>query len=95
MRDKLQGIAFAVVLSPALLADGLMDTLGPVGFILGAELSVAIAGALIWLSGRLKNKESRSQSCDLRERQDQPKRLTKRHPHYEGAERICQVWTLY
>ena len=95
MKDKLHGIAFAVILGPALLADGLMDSSGPVVFILAAVLSVAIAGALVWLTGHPKNKENRSRRCELQERQDQPKRLTQTHPHYEGTERICQVWTLH
>ena len=52
MRNALQVAAFAIILAVALLADGLMDTLGPLGFILTAGPAVAAAGGLVWLSNR-------------------------------------------
>lgn len=52
MRNALQVLAFVIVLAVALLADGLMDTLGPVSFILTAGPAVAVAGCLVWLSNR-------------------------------------------
>lgn len=47
---KLQGGAFALVLAVALFADGLMDLLGPLGFLLTAGPVMGLAGGLVWRS---------------------------------------------
>lgn len=58
MRNYLQGTAAVIILAVALLADGLMDTLGPLGFILTAGAAVAVAGGLVWLSNRPRKKKT-------------------------------------
>ena len=58
MRDHLQGAAAVIILAVALLADGLMDALGPLGFILTAGAAMAVAGGLVWLSNRPRKKKT-------------------------------------
>lgn len=52
MRGALQGIAFLLILTVGLGADGLMESLGPGGFIKAAGMVIIIAGLLIGLSDR-------------------------------------------
>lgn len=52
MRSAMQTVAFIILLTVALLADGLMDSLGPVGFMLTAGPAILIAGLLVYLSNR-------------------------------------------
>ena len=58
MRNALQGTATAILLAVALLADGLMGTLGPLDFLLIAGMAVAVAGVLVWLSNRHRKKKA-------------------------------------
>lgn len=58
MRNYLQGTAAVIILAVTLLADGLMDALGPLGFILTAGTAVAAAGSLVWLSNRPRKKKT-------------------------------------
>lgn len=60
MRNAMQGTAAVIILTVALLADGLMGTLGPLNFLLIVGMAVAVAGVLVWLSNRPCKKESRS-----------------------------------
>lgn len=46
------GIAFGLVMFLALLADGLMESLGPLGFCLVSALTLAVAWVLIEWPGR-------------------------------------------
>lgn len=52
MRGALQGIAFLLIFAVGLGADGLMESLGPGGFIKAAGAVTLTAGLLIWLSDR-------------------------------------------
>ena len=56
MKKHLQTIAAALILAVALLADGLMDTLGPLGFLLVTGPVLIAAGAMVWASNRPQKK---------------------------------------
>lgn len=56
MKNILQSVAFLIILAVALLADGLMDTLGPRGFILVTGPVLIAAGAMVWVSNRPQKK---------------------------------------
>lgn len=58
MRNVLQVLAFVIILAVALLADGLMDALGPLGYLLTSGPAVAVAGVLVWLSNRPRKKKT-------------------------------------
>lgn len=58
MRNALQVLAFVIVLAVALPADGLMDTLGPLGYLLTSGPAVAVAGVLVLLSNRPRKKKT-------------------------------------
>ena len=47
MRGAMQTAAIIILLTVALLADGLMDSLGPVGFMLVTGPAILIAGLLV------------------------------------------------
>lgn len=47
MSDAMQTAAVVILLTVALLADGLMDTLGPVGFMLVTGPAILIAGLIV------------------------------------------------
>lgn len=58
MRNYLQGTAAVIILAVALLSDGLMDTLGPLGYLLTSGPAVAVAGVLVLLSNRPRKKKT-------------------------------------
>lgn len=53
MRGALQCVAVVIIFTVALLADGLMDSLGPKGFMLVAGPAILIAGLMICLPDHL------------------------------------------
>ena len=55
----LQGLAVFLILGMALLADGLMDALGPGCYILVNTPLLLLAGFLIWLSTRPPKRKRR------------------------------------
>lgn len=59
MRGAMQTVAVIILLTVALLADGLMDSLGPVGFMLVAGPAILIAGLLVCWSDRPPRKKNR------------------------------------
>ena len=65
MRKRLQTIAAALLLAVALLADGLMDTFGPRGFIFVTGPVLIAAGTMVWVSNR-PQKKSRPRGSTLR-----------------------------
>lgn len=70
--DHKQPIAFIIILVIALMADGLMETLWPLGFCLVTGPLLAVAWVLIELSYRPKKKR-RPRGRNPRRRHDQPK----------------------
>lgn len=91
MRGALQGIAFLLILAVGLGADGLMESLGPGGFIKTAGTVVIIAGLLIWLSDRPRKKESRPLEIAAPTDGGTSVSADTLHPYYGVSERICQV----
>ena len=74
MRDACQPIAMLLMLTLALLADGLMDALGPWGFLLVSGPVLLVAYVLVelpyWLPPKKKRRPRRR---NLRRRHDQPR----------------------
>ena len=51
MMERLEGAALPLILTLALLADGLMEALGPSGFALASAITLTAAAALRLLAG--------------------------------------------
>lgn len=51
MRERLEGTALLLILGLALFADGLMETIGPGGFVLVSVITLTAAEALQLLAG--------------------------------------------
>lgn len=66
MRGAMQTAAIIILLTVALLADGLMDSLGPVGFMLVTGPAILIAGLLVCWSDRPQKKKRRPQGSTPR-----------------------------
>lgn len=67
----MQTVAVVILLVVALLADGLMDTLGPTGFMLAAGPAVLAAGLLVCLSDRPRTREKAAPVLEHRDGQTQ------------------------
>lgn len=74
MTPPLQGAALFLLLGLALTADGLMDSLGPMGFIAAAGAAALLAGLLLRLSGRPQKEKPPAGEGGPNGRQHQRKR---------------------
>lgn len=59
MRGTMQTVAVVILLVVAIMADGLMDSLGPVGFALVTGPAILIAGLLVCWPDRPRKKKRR------------------------------------
>ena len=84
MRGAMQTAAFLILLTVALLADGLMDSLGPVGFMLVVGSAILIAGLLVCWSDRPRKRSAAPEAAPPGAARSPAKKAEQPHSHYGG-----------